>query len=464
MDKPQLAHELEGEISNMPPEKQEEIVESTRTTDNGTGNNSHISHISHLKPELKSEALHGLAGDITKAIEPYSEADPVAILTNILTAFGNAVGGTPHHRVEYTDHHLNLFVAQVGETSKGRKGTGWSTPRRMFRDIDKDWSDQRVTGGLSSGEGLIYAVRDESKKLTPIKEKGRIIDYEEVVIDQGVDDKRLMLIEEELSQALKVMSREGNILSAILRQAWDGGNLNPLTKNNPLRATGAHISIIGHITKAELLRYLTATEQCNGFANRFCWFLVERSKCIPNPTGIPNEKLSPLIDALQNCVEFARKVTEIKRDEQAAKVWEKVYPELSEGKSGMMGAVISRAEAQTMRFACLYALLDESETIRTEHLNAALALWDYSEESARAIFGDSTGDTNVDTAREALKRKGSLTLTELHGLFGRHLPQGEIERVVAELQKLAKVTMAQVISERGGRPTTTLEWDAKQAK
>ena len=72
------------------------------------------------------------------------------------------------------------------------------------------------------------------------------------------------------------MSREGNTLSAIIRQAWDSGNLHPLTKNSPIRATDAHISIIGHITREELLRYLTETEQANGFANRFIWLMVYR--------------------------------------------------------------------------------------------------------------------------------------------------------------------------------------------
>ena len=90
------------------------------------------------------------------------------------------------------------------------------------------WAEKRVTGGLSSGEGLIYAVRDERYESKPIREDGQVIDYEDVLVDEGATDKRLMLIEEELSQGLKVMAREGNILSAIVRQAWDGGNLTPV--------------------------------------------------------------------------------------------------------------------------------------------------------------------------------------------------------------------------------------------
>jgi hypothetical protein len=79
-------------------------------------------------PTLHTNALHGLAGVLTLAIDPYTEADPVAVLLNILTAFGNVVGPHAHFRVEHTKHRLRLFTALVGLTAKGRKGTSWSTP------------------------------------------------------------------------------------------------------------------------------------------------------------------------------------------------------------------------------------------------------------------------------------------------------------------------------------------------
>ena len=88
--------------------------------------------------------------------------------------------------------------------------------------------------------------------------------------------KRLAVAEGEFANVLKVMAREGNTLSPVLRSAWDYGNLRSMTKNSEARATGAHISIIGHITKDELRRLLTETEQANGFGNRFLWLAVRR--------------------------------------------------------------------------------------------------------------------------------------------------------------------------------------------
>jgi hypothetical protein len=161
-------------------------------------------------------------------------------------------------------------------------------------------------------------------------------------------------------------------------------------------------------------------------------------------------------------VDFARRTAEICRDKEAAAIWEAVYPQLSEGKPGLMGAVISRAEAQVMRLACIYSLLDKSELVRIEHLRAALALWDYSEKSAAVVFGELTGDPAVDKAKEALQANGALTMTEMHGLFARHSGKGELERVVRVLMTEG-FAISETVNDGNGRPTTILRRTAKKA-
>jgi hypothetical protein len=404
------------------------------------------------KPTLAPEALHGLAGEFIKTIEPYTEADPVAVLITFLVSFGNVIGRFAHFTVEETRHYLNLFAVLVGITSKGRKGLSGSTAGHIFERVDEDWSKHRKKSGLSSGEGLINEVRDERYEERPIKDGGRVTDYERVRVDEGVADKRLLVFEEEFSQGLKTMIREGNILSSIIRQAWDSGSLSPMTKHAPIKATGAHISIIGHITKNELQKYLTETEQCNGYANRLLWFVVERSKKIPNPTGTPRSLLDPLITRLCGAVEFAKTVTHMKRDSETEAVWGEVYNELSEGKEGLVGAITSRGEAQSMRLACIYALLAQSSVVRVEHLNAALALWEYSEGCAQAIFGTLSGDPTVDRILLALE-KGPMSETEIRDLFGRHKSGGEIDRALGSLVNLGKAKPGVVVT--GGRPKTS---------
>ncbi len=70
-------------------------------------------------------AFHGLAGRAVDIIGPHTEADRTALLVQMLVAFGNAAGRGPGWRVGADVHHLNMFVALVGDTATGRKGTSW---------------------------------------------------------------------------------------------------------------------------------------------------------------------------------------------------------------------------------------------------------------------------------------------------------------------------------------------------
>jgi len=379
---------------------------------------------SPLWPEpLAAEAFHGLAGEVVRAIEPHTEGDPAALLLNFLTLFGNAVGRGPHAVAEADHHGCNLSCVQVGETSKGRKGSVLGHVRELFSKVDPTWTLEHFTGGLSSGEGLVWAVRDRIEK---------IVKGESIVVDAGIEDKRLLVIETEFASPLRVMSREGNTLSATIRQAWDSGTLRILTKNSPAVATGAHISIIGHVTKNELLRYLSDIEAGNGFANRFLWACVKRSKVLPEGGGAPD--LSEVIPRLNKALVVGRGMGEIKRDTAARRLWADVYPELSEGKPGLFGAVTARAEAQVLRLSVIYAILDGNPQISPRHLAAALAVWDFCEASARYIFGDALGDHVADRILDGLRGSpNGLSRTDISQLFARHVSQGRLDQALGLL-------------------------------
>jgi hypothetical protein len=411
---------------------------------------------------LGKAAYYGLAGEIVRAIDPHTEADVVAVLGQLLASFGNVVGRRAHFLAEADQHFTNSNIVLVGNTSKGRKGTSYGQVRRLLAAVDPEWAGRCVAGGMSSGEGLIWAVRDAIEKHEPIKVKGRIDGYQDVIVDQGVTDKRLLAIESEFASVLKVASREGNTLSAVIRQAWDNGNLCSLTKNSPARATGAHISIIGHITKDELRRYLEATETANGFANRFLWFCVRQSKMLPEGGQLHTVDFGPIERKLKTAIDHGREVEEMKRDDSARALWWDVYPKLSEGKAGLLGAVTSRAEAQVMRLACLYALLDCSATIRKPHLEAALELWRYAEDSARFIFGDAMGDPVADAILGALREAGDvgMTRTQISDLLKRHATRAAIDRA---LNSLAEAGRAKFRKEQtDGRPVE--RWFVFKAK
>ena len=141
------------------------------------------------------------------------------------------------------------------------------------------------------------------------------------------------------------------------------------------------------------------------------------------------------------CCCIIRKVVHAAEDAQARSLWYQVYEKLSDGKPGLLGAVTSRAEAQVMRLACLYALLDCSTVISRKHLEAALALWQYCENSARFIFGDALGDPVADEILKELREAEDegLTRTQIRDLFGRNRSASEIVRA---LQKLIEAGFA----------------------
>jgi hypothetical protein len=397
---------------------------------------------------MAEEAFYGLAGNIVRAIAPHTEADRVALLINTLAYFGSAVDRTVHGVAEADRHGTNLFAVMVGETAKARKGSSRGHLQELFGRVDPVWTAEGVMGGLSSGEGLIWAVRDPIEKSQPVKVKGRLTgEYETIIVDSGVDDKRLLVFEPEFASVLKVMAREGNTLSPVIRQAWDTGDLRTMVKNNPAKATGAHISILAHVTKDELLRYLSDTEAGNGFANRFIWFCVRRGQVLPEGGGTPDYQR--LVQPLHDALERARGLDRLQRDPEAREAWAAVYPELSEGKPGLFGAVTARAEAQVFRLSVLYAAMDGNDAISLPHLEAALAVWQYAEASARYIFGDATGDPIADRIINAL-RNGELDRTAISHLFQRHVKASRIDQALHLLQTAGKARCER--RESDGRP------------
>jgi phage/plasmid primase-like uncharacterized protein len=404
-------------------------------------------------PTLDPAALHGLAGDVVRALSPHTEADDAALLLQLLAFVGNVIGRHAHALVEGDRHAMNLFVVLVGETAKARKGTSAGLIRRLFDSVDPEWTSERIQSGLASGEGLLWAVRDPISKTEAIRENGAPTgETRDIVIDRGVGDKRLLVLEPEFGRVLAVASREGSTLSACLRQAWDTGHLRVLTRNLPVYATGAHISLVGHVTRDELVRLLTETDAAGGTYNRVLWAAVRRSKLLPDGGHPDWAALTRIVDRIGQAVAFARQAGELRRDAEARELWRAVYPSISAEKPGLLGAVVARAEAQVLRLSCLYALLDQSTTVRAPHLEAALATWQYCERSAEFIFGDRLGDPVADDLLAALRRApDGLSRTEIRDLFGRHRRSHEIERALGVLarQGLARPERVQT----AGRPT-----------
>ncbi|SFM12233.1 Protein of unknown function [Paenibacillus sp. 1_12] len=419
---------------------------------------------------LSPDALHGLAWDVVQLILPHSEADPAALLINFLTIFGNTVGTWPHFTVTGGEHRMKLFAVLVGATFKGKKGTSLDPILKIMGAVDSELS-KRKKSGLSSGEGVIHAVRDQVTEMQPIMEgsgKNRKPTgaYEEVVVDYGVDDKRLLVVEGEFGGVLNVLRRDGNTLGAIIRNAWDGqGDIQTMTKK-PVTATNTHLSILGHITPEELRKLVTDNEIYNGFVNRFLWFYVQQSKSLPSGGEFHKVDTTPIVQRIQEAVEFSlgdymgeRKPME--RDAAANSLWESIYESLQRDAHGIIGAAISRGTPYVMRIACIYALLDLSWTVRIEHLKAALAVWEYCRKSVHFIFGENHNQFDPISARilAALKERSmGLTSTQISvEIFKKNQKAADIATAIEKLRELGLITVEKRPNPKGkGKPITVV--------
>ena len=389
-------------------------------------------------PVLADTAYVGALGTVVRTISPFTEADPVALLAHLAVGFGNLTGRSAHVLVGATPHHANENVLITGDTSVGRKGTAWDDSLGMLTDVDRDWAGSRVMGGLSSGEGLIAEVRDPSQ------------DGE----DPGVPDKRLLVVETEFSKVLRVCRREGNILSTVLRQAWDSGTLRTLTRGQPLRASGAHISIVGHCTPRELRKELRAVEMGNGFANRFLLVLVRRSQLLPDGGRIRDGDRKQLVRLLEDAVALARTRTEMTRTADAQDHWRQIYADLTGAHDGLVGSLCNRATAHVIRLSLIYALADGSPVITFAHQQAAHALWQFSEASCNYVFGHCVGDRLADYLLTLIRdaERTGLTQTEISAALGRHRKKDEIHEALQTLVDYGVITSTQEIGK--GRAAT----------
>ncbi len=377
-------------------------------------------------------AWSGLPGEIVAALGPHTEADPVAILGQLLVAIGAAVGRGAHYQVEATAHHPNEFMVLVGESAKARKGSSWDHVAALMSRADPGFG-ARTSTGLSSGEGLIWALRDPTGT------------------DRGNPDGRLLVLEPEFATVLKAVGRDQNTLSPVLRAAWDARPLALLTRTAPATASAAHLAVVGHITAVELAHHLAGLEIANGLLNRFMILAVRRARLLPEGGHPDPLARSALPATLAANIATARSAGRLRLNAAARRAWWDDYPHLSASLPGTAGALAARAEAHTCRLALIYACADGARTITATHLAAALALWDYAAASAAWALTTTTGDPLAETLhRLIVAAPAGLTRTQIRDHLGRNQPGTAIDAALAALATTGRAHCQRI--EGPGRP------------
>lgn len=392
---------------------------------------------------LPPAVRHGLFGDYVTAVAPHTEADPMGVLVCCMMAFGSAVGRGPHVRAGGRQRATDN-VLLVGFTSD-RKGTAQDAGSEPVKLADPVWAKDRVLPGMGSGEGLVHAVRDDAVVQQPIKDKGVIVRYEDLTVP-GVADKRLCVVEAEFDKLLTLIRRESSTLSGILLEAWAGKPVGFTNKSSADRCEEPHLTIIGMMPPDELVRKTAGrAETTNGMLNRFLFCRVRKHGSLPFG-GDWQGVAAAFAPRFQAALQRARAIGEVGWSAEARTLWRQEYERLSESRAGDFGGVTARRADHTLRLALLYALGDGSGVIRLEHLQAALALYEHCDLTARELYATPQAAAAAATASEVveeplhvqllavIRRQPGVRRSELTRRFS-HTPAAEVQAALDLLRK-----------------------------
>jgi hypothetical protein len=88
-------------------------------------------------PVLADAALHGLVGEIVRTIDPYTEADRMAILLNILVGVGNLLGTTPMPASNMTGTPHGCLLCWWGRAVKAARAPAGVLPGTSCRKLTR---------------------------------------------------------------------------------------------------------------------------------------------------------------------------------------------------------------------------------------------------------------------------------------------------------------------------------------
>jgi hypothetical protein len=434
------------------------IKELVSTQDKETGNHRNA-------PTPNRDCLYGLVGEVALAGSDGTETNAYAIAANFMAYLSCAIGRGVYLPVGNTWHHARLFCLHIGRSGRGRKGDAVQLVMRIdqaLRELDDSFAPQIHRGGLSTREGLVALMHDEyrqGKQEFP-----------------AIEDKRLWVVESEFANVLHQGRREGNTLSAALRDCWDGVSLKPATKSNRMFASHPHVCLSGAISPGELTGLMSTRELTNGFANRFLMIWAERSQILPFPKATPQATVDLMARKVLEILEFVGSNQHDQRDglrmdlsAQAQWRYAQLYrSELSEDLgSELISSMLERRAPMLLRLAMLFALTDLKTRIDAQHIEAAMAWTQYATASVRYVFVSANEEVKLSQTVELsnrvlkfLQERGTATRSEITvECFQRRVPKAKID---ACLENLLSATPPKILVKsvprplgRPGTPTTT---------
>ncbi len=383
-------------------------------------------------------AFIGPIGEYVLRVQGETEADASAILLQALAFFGSRLGRNPRLQWGADAHHGNLFVLVVGDSGDGAKGTGFGIARVLFAktpDRISDYLASKPLDGVASGQGLLHQMRDPAGD------------------DPGADDKRVLCYQAEFGTFLKLASGRENTLSLVVRSLWESGSACSPSKLSPVTVTDGHLTLIGHVTKTELLQLASSVDIQSGLLGRFFIASSRRPRTIVLPKAIRPSDYEDLREQLRGALRTFAQPTSMALSDCGIEAYSTAHPELVVRRHGHADSLLSRARPHVLRLALVYACSESSKAITARHIHAATAVWRYVVDSTYHAFGRTTGCALADKLCEHLRDnpKGA-TRKELIDLLARNTTAAKIGQALERLEAQELAARAPCAEGARGRP------------
>ena len=379
-------------------------------------------------------AFDGLLGECVLTLADGTDASLVGLLGSLVAFCGALVPGRAYfHRLQTT----SPFLALVGESSIGRKGTAMMRVHDAIADaLEAVYVNRVILDGLNSGEGLIAS----------LAWKRQAFPYEPTV---G------LVLEEEFASLLASRSRDGSTLDSKLRIAFDGGPLANRKVSGSTTLTPPYwLPALIAITPTEIRTRLEAGALQSGSANRWLYLPVVRRDITPSNAEprFTHEQREALQAARR--VALDAKAAPLAVDHAVVDTLSAYADFLPGVSSGVAHDLSRRYSVIAFRIALVHATAERSARITTAYLERALALVEYARSGIGWVFGGTVSDPHADLLLRHLQAAGSLQQRLVSRLIRDPIKrQGAID----ELLRLGYARVeATTPTTRGGRPRTDL--------
>jgi len=360
------------------------------------------------------DAFHGPLGEIAKRYRDHIPINVLPFYSMLLSATGSLVGPRAAHSYYHDKHFCILFNVIVGKTGCG-KGTALNIVRDLIQEIDPTCTE-RMSFDAASAPGVIHLVRDASKT----------IDRKRLIEDEGVKDKRMLILMEEMEVLFTAIARKGSTLEKVMTMAYDGRTLQTAARDSQ-KATNPHVSFIGQITPEPFRQIVSRGHGCtNGFFNRFLTVSANKERSRPHGADLPN--VSDLVELIRRRLAnlgdpLTATPKEIRWHDSTHEAWEAFVAAMETDHPFLqgLGGMSARLIPNTVRVAVLLAVIDGSVFIMPQHLRAAKSFCLQCVDSSREFFTKNGGPKtqSVRLGDRILVGIGDepRTLTEIHELL-----------------------------------------------